>query len=41
MKQISSPTNSVTVIGRIFVENDGDLPTANSLAKQMQLAPLS
>jgi hypothetical protein len=37
MVQISSPTNSVLVLGRVFVENDSDLPTAWNLAKQIQL----
>jgi hypothetical protein len=41
MEQISSPNNSVMVIGRVFVENDGDLPTAYGLAKQIQLTPLN
>jgi hypothetical protein len=41
MKQISSPINSVIVIGRTLVESDSDLPTAYGLAKQMQLTPLS
>ncbi len=41
MKQVSSPKNSVLVVGRVFVENDGDLPTAYRLAKQIQLTPLS
>jgi len=40
MTQISSPANSVLVIGRVFVENDDDLPVAYSLAKQIQLAAL-
>jgi hypothetical protein len=40
MSQISSPNNSVIVIGRVFVENDGDLSTAYELAKQIQLTPL-
>jgi hypothetical protein len=40
MKQISSPNNSVAVIGRVFVESDSDLPTAYGLAKQIQLTPL-
>ena len=40
MAQISSPNNSVLVLGRVFVENDSDLPTAYSLAKQIQLTPL-
>lgn len=38
--QVSSPNNSVLAIGRVFVENDGDLPTAHALAKQIRLAPL-
>ena len=38
-KQISSPDNSVLVIGRILVYSDDDLPTAYDLAKQIQLAP--
>ena len=41
MKQISSPNNSVLVIGRVFVESNSDLPTAYGLAKQIQLTPLS
>ncbi|HEY8701728.1 MAG TPA: DUF1254 domain-containing protein [Arthrobacter sp.] len=40
MTQISSPTDSALVIGRVFVEGDGDLPIAYALAKQIQLAPL-
>lgn len=39
MTQISSPTNSVLVIGRILVYSDRDLPTAYNLAKQIQLTP--
>ena len=41
MPQVSSPNNSVLVVGRVFVENDSDLPTAYGLAKQIQLIPLS
>jgi Protein of unknown function (DUF1254) len=41
MKQIASPNSSVMVIGRVFVENDSDLPAAYGLAKQIQLKPLS
>ena len=41
MKQISSPNNSVFVLGRTLVESDSDLPTVYELAKQIQLAPLS
>ena len=39
--RISSPNNSVIVIGRVFVENNTDLPAAYGLARQMQLKPLS
>jgi hypothetical protein len=41
MAQISSPNNSVLVIGRVFVESASDLSTAYSLSKQIQLTPLS
>ncbi len=41
MSQISSPHNSVLLLGRVFVENDSDLPTAYGLAKQIQLTPLN
>ncbi len=41
MKQISSPNNSVLVIGRVLVGNDSDLSTAYDLAKQIQLTPLN
>ena len=37
MKQVSSPNNSVLVIGRILVYSDSDLSIAYDLAKQMQL----
>ncbi|MEI6309774.1 MAG: DUF1254 domain-containing protein [bacterium] len=40
MTQISSPNNSVLVIGRVFVASDSDLRTAYGLAKQIQLTPL-
>ena len=40
MTQISSPNNSVLVIGRVLVYSDSDLPTAYGLAKQIQLTPL-
>jgi len=39
VSQISSPNNSVLVIGRVLV--DSDLPTAYRLAKQIQLSPLT
>jgi hypothetical protein len=41
MKQISSPNNSVLLIGRVLVENDSDLSTAYDLSKQIQLTPLT
>ncbi len=41
MTQISSPNNSVLVLGRILVYSDSDLPTAYGLAKQIQLKPLN
>ena len=41
MAQISSPNNSVLVIGRVLVYNDSDLPTAYALAKQIRLASLN
>ena len=39
MKQISSPNNSVLVIGRVLVYSDSDLSTAYNLAKQIRLTP--
>ena len=41
MTQISSPNNSVLVIGRVLVESDSDLSTAYDLSKQIQLTPLN
>ncbi len=41
VKQISSPNNSVLLLGRVLVESDGDLATAYDLSKQIQLTPLS
>jgi len=41
MRQISSPNNSVLVIGRVLVESDSDLPTAHHLAEQIRLTPLN
>ncbi len=40
MKQIASPNNGVIVIGRVLVENDGDVATAYNLSKQIHLTPL-
>jgi hypothetical protein len=39
--QISTPNNSVLVIGRVLVESDSDLSTAYDLSKQIRLTPLS
>ena len=39
MTQISSPNNSVLVVGRILVYTDSDLSTAYDLSTQIQLAP--
>lgn len=41
MNQIASPSDSVLVIGRVFVEDESDLPIAYDLAKQIRLAPLT
>jgi hypothetical protein len=41
LTQISSPNNSVLVLGRVLVESDSDLSTAYDLSKQIQLTPLS
>jgi hypothetical protein len=41
VKQISSPNNSVLVIGRVLVYSDSDLATAYALSKQIRLTPLS
>jgi hypothetical protein len=39
MSRLSSPSRAVLVVGRVFVENDDDLPTAHALAKQIRLTP--
>ena len=39
--RISAPHNSVLVIGRVFVADNSDLPTAYALAQQIQLRPLN
>jgi hypothetical protein len=41
MKQISSPDNSVLVLGRVLVYSDSDLAAAYALTKQIQITPLS
>jgi len=40
MKQISSPNNSVLLLGRVLVYSDSDVSTAYGLSKEMQLRPL-
>jgi len=40
-QQITSPNNTVSLIGRTLVESDSDLATAYGLAKQIQVTPLS
>ncbi|MEA5455006.1 DUF1254 domain-containing protein [Sinomonas sp. JGH33] len=40
MTQISSPSHSVLVVGRVFVASEADLPAACGLAQQIQLSPL-
>jgi len=41
LTQISSPNNSVLLLGRVLVYSDSDLATAYDLAKQIQLTSLS
>jgi hypothetical protein len=41
MAQISSPNDSVLVVGRVFVASDSDLPTAHALTKEIQVVPLT
>jgi hypothetical protein len=41
MTQISSPNDSVLVLGRVLVYSDSDLSSAYDLSKQIQLTPLS
>jgi hypothetical protein len=41
MKQISSPDNSVLVLGRVLVYSDSDLSNAYNLARQIQILPLT
>src|SRR5215469_7405373 len=41
MKQISSPSNSVLVVGRVLVYSDSDLSTAHTLTKQIQITALN
>jgi len=39
MTRISSPKNSVLVLGRTLVENDADISAAYALSKQIHLTP--
>jgi hypothetical protein len=39
--QISSPNKAVLLLGRVLVENEGDLAAVYDLSKQIQLTPLS
>ncbi len=41
VKHISSPDNSVLVLGRALVESDSDVATVYALTKQIKLTPLS
>jgi len=41
MTRVSSPNNSVLVLGRVFVESESDLPAAYDLSKKIRLTPLS
>lgn len=41
MAQIASPSNSILVIGRVFVANDSDQAAAYALAEQIRIAPLN
>ena len=40
LSQISSPNNSVLIIGRVLACSDNDLSTAYNLSKQLQLSSL-
>lgn len=39
MSRISSPNDSVLVIGRVLVAGDSDLPIAHALTEQIRIAP--
>ncbi len=41
MKQISSPHNSVLVVGRALVDSENDVAAVYALTKKIQLTPLS
>ena len=38
VSRITSPNNSVLIVGRVLVSSDNDLPTAYNLSKQLQLS---
>ncbi len=40
MKQVSSPHNSVLLVGRVLVQSDSDLSTAYDLSKQIHVTPV-
>jgi len=40
VSKISSPNNSVLIVGRILVSGDNDIPGAYSLSKQLKLSPM-
>lgn len=41
MKEIKSPTNTVEIAGRIFVNGPTDVPNVNAIQDQLMLTPLS
>jgi hypothetical protein len=41
MTQITSPSNGVLAIGRVYLASESDQPTAYALAQQIQLTPLA
>jgi hypothetical protein len=40
MPRISSPNNSVLLVGRTLVESDADVSAAYALSEQIHLTPL-
>jgi len=41
MKEIKSPTNTIEIAGRIFVNGPSDVPNVNSIQDNLMLTPLS
>ena len=41
MKEIKSPTNTVDIAGRIFVNGTADVPNVNAIQDKLKLTPLS